>query len=346
MDSRWNKLLLTLIASGSVVFLGTLASGLLQAEIPSAAQKTEVEAAESPTSFEIRKNIREIGDRSFDELVAKMSDDSVYSHFGLLNGGYESLFFEYVLADRNNRRLIHQIGLLPPEDRLKLVLVIFEKHFKSCEAYLNDNTSGLEEVAKYLRSRGKQDFTRADFHSNMTVGVNLFPEGWNRVTERSHAGLSATFLVATYGGIDNTCKVLKRWYDLQNRRNGRLEKIGYPDVPRDSVGLESQFFVSVLWYGSDQQRCGNQALGMAIRKIISDSVESNHLKIFPTEMVGWDAALDAFDVRADVIVAKNVKELDRSKGVTPVDVFRWTCSEETRTIISQQLLNCCVSAEK
>lgn len=327
MGSNWKNILFFLACFVSVNLLVLLVMSPRRQNLPLNAARIDggSQIHQTPYVLNVRTHIQEIERRSFDELVENMSSDAVYAHTGLLNDDrYSSnLFFDAVMADRNNRRLIYEIGQRPAASRVDLVLKIFDKHFDAFKEWKANNTSGIEEVASFLKASGKQELTRADFFGNMSVGANKFPEGWNRIRERSHAVLSATFLVATHAGLNRLSEVLMRCYELQFLHNKRLESVGYPDVLHGSVGVESEYFLSVLWYGSDEKRCDNDALGKDLRRIIADSIEQKHLKRIPSEMVGWDAAIDAYDLRE-----VDAEEPDRSKGSTQVDVFRWTCSEE------------------
>lgn len=298
---------------------------------------TQVGVPETSLAREVRVKIKQTSKKSVDELIENMGDDWVNLHSQLYidDGRASSWFFDAVVADPNNMRLIFEIQRgFSGDRRSDKVLEVFDRYFNYYWDGLYAQAQAKEEVSRVLREQGKQQLTLADFHSNRHIGISKFPEGWSEISERTNAILNATFLVATFCSFDDVGKSIRRFLLKQREINARLQAIGYPDIEHDSVGLEQEFLVSILWYSSDPERVGDSSLAKSIRRIIDKAVESKKLQRYRSEMVGWEVAVKTYD-------SKGIKSTSPSdKESTPVDRFRWSCSDMERNSIAKELLDC------
>ena len=119
---------------------------------------TQVGVPETSLAREVRVKIKQTSKKSVDELIENMGDDWVNLHSQLYidDGRASSWFFDAVVADPNNMRLIFEIQRgFSGDRRSDKVLEVFNTITKNEELLREQLQKKDEQIAFLLRCRGR-----------------------------------------------------------------------------------------------------------------------------------------------------------------------------------------------
>jgi hypothetical protein len=277
---------------------------------PSAASKETSVDASRPASksdgtvtehFQVRRvaaKIQEIGNKSFDELVANMDDLWVKNSSGaVMIGIIRGMDFPFTLANRNTRRLVAELQLLEPEKRRQLCRDIFDKYFARHKRFYTETLKRLSEGA----ANGSQEGTKTHL-----------------------AVCNALFLTATFCDVADLAVQLRKLIELRAYVSEQLESI--TDAPASvhqmmpkSVCPDDEFVMSLLVYNAETVESGDPGVAAKIQQIINDATDERQVRSHKVTLVGWNAKIDWYDLA----FFKEHVALDRSQGAVMVEDFYW-----------------------
>jgi len=262
-----------------------------------------------------QEEIAAVASRSEDELIGALDRQWVVFSSGAGPGArlVPELDFDYVLADRNIRRLDDLLARYPAVERRQRIEQLFQMAIE-------------RQIALYEEALGSLDKPAPVYENNADI-----PKP-RPTTGRKIAVCGTVFLAAKYCGVETVDRMMNRIFDYSAALPARLDEKPYADDSVKSAMPESfipdpNFVLNVFIFAVDRDSTFDPRKRRELKESILRSQRARLLKIEEIELGKWNAEIDWFDLRP---LKAGPSMLDRRGGIDVIRSLRWVGPKEKR----------------